>query len=128
MRLTRSSRLVIARLVAVVLLLCQTALFAAQACAHVAPAADAVAMPCHGDGAAAHEPGKQGPPAQSSCDAPKAVSDAAKVPVVALSDLPAIEVAYRDGYAPVVASYSRQPVLAVCHSPPRTALHCRLLN
>jgi hypothetical protein len=69
----------------VLLLLCQVA-FAAQACAHsFAPAATAMAAPCHeamGDaGGASDSPG-----AASVCEAAKAVADGSTFPLANLTD------------------------------------------
>ena len=87
---TRSSRSVVAVITALLLLMCQTA-FAAQACAHTyqPAAADAMSAPCHetsGDSTAPETP----PAASASCGVANALPDAAKVPVFALSDLPAV--------------------------------------
>ena|SRR5687767_2048354 len=125
MVLSRVSRSFVASLTALLLLLCQTA-FAAQACAHnIAPAqTEGIVAPCH-EASDAHT-GKPHPPAVG-CEATKALPDAAKVPFLALADLPTMLVAYEQ------ASTRRtrpriQYVQAVCHSPPLSTLHCRLLN
>ena len=123
---TRSSRSLVALLTALMLLLCQTA-FAAQACAHtVMPEQpESVAMPCHesADGDA----GEQGL-ASTTCDAGTALPDAAKVPLLAVTDLPAILVAYAPAAATAIRSVGAQRVQAVCHPPPLSILHCRFLN
>ena len=124
---TRSSRSFVALLTALMLLLCQTA-FAAQACAHtVTPAQpESIAMPCHG-APAGDDTGKQ-LPASTTCDAATALPDVAKVPVLAVTDLPAVLVAYVETAVPGTPSRGTQRVQAVCHSPPLSILHCRLLN
>src|SRR5690242_10802728 len=89
----RSSRSFVALLTAVMLLLCQTA-FAAQACAHTLTPAqpEGIAAPCHES--AGGDAGKQAPAASTNCDAATALPDVAKVPVIAVTDLPAVLVAY----------------------------------
>jgi len=126
MVLTRSSRSFVALLTAILLLLCQTA-FAAQACAHtVTPAQPAgITAPCHEP--AGDATGKQ-VPASTTCDAATALPDAAKVPVLAVTDFPAILVAYEHAAVPGTASRGAQRVRPVCHSPPLSILHCRFLN
>ena len=123
---TRSSRSFVALLTALMLLLCQTA-FAAQACAHTLRPAqpEGITAPCHESGGA--DTGKQ-IPATTTCDAATALPDAAKVPVLAVTDLPAILVAYEPATAIGIQSGGAQRVQAVCHSPPLSILHCRFLN
>lgn len=127
MVLSRSARSVIACVTALVLLLCQTA-FAAQACVHpaaVAPVEHGAAAPCHdpAGGAPANEL-----PAPSACEAANAVPDAAKLPVLALSDLRATPVVYEQLAAGAGSTRNAQMAQAVCHSPPLSVLHCRFLN
>lgn len=125
MVLGRSSRSFVASLTAVLLLLCQTA-FAAQACAHTIKSVQpgSIAAPCHESSA---ENTGTHTPAATSCEATKAVPDAAKVPVLALADLPTMLVAYEQAARPGTLSRV-QYVQAVCHSPPLSILHCRFLN
>ena len=108
------------------LLLCQTA-FAAQACAHnvTPPQAEGIVAPCHES--AGGDTGKQ-VPASATCDAATALADVAKVPVLAVTDLPAIPVDYVETAVPGTPSRGAQRVQAVCYSPPLSILHCRLLN
>ena len=123
----RRSRSTIALVTAILLFVCQTA-FAAQACAHAITAAptESVSAPCHETTDGGGSPAKQAP-ASSACEAAKAVPDAAKLPVAAVTELESLPVVYL-----VLASNGasrRQPAaLAVCHSPPLSVLHCRFLN
>ena len=128
MVLTRSSRSLVAFVAAVLLLLCQTAL-AAQACAHTgAPAqTESAAAPCHGAGGESPAPEKQ-LPAPTACEAANALPDGAKMPVFALGDLPTMLVAYEQSAVPGTTARGPQTLDAVCHSPPLSILHCRLLN
>ena len=125
----RSSRSLVALITALLLLMCQTA-FAAQACAHgFTPAvADAMTAPCHETASDSASPEKPAPAASTTCEVANALSDAAKVPVLALSDLHAVAIAYLDAPAAPRASSALQTVHAVCHSPPLSILHCRFLN
>ncbi|HYC48242.1 MAG TPA: hypothetical protein VED01_22440 [Burkholderiales bacterium] len=129
MRLTRSSRSIVALLTAVLLLVCQTA-FAVQACAYSASASEPAsfnAPPCHEVEAPA-----SGAPAvpqmAAACDAGKAVFDGAKLQIPPVADLAAIRIAYVDTGARASCARSAQLVQAVCYSPPLSILHCRLLN
>lgn len=126
MAVSRSPRSFVAVLTAVLLLLCQTA-FVAQACAHtIAPAApESNAAPCHEAAANTASPEL---PAPSMCEAAKALPDAGKVHVVALTDLPAISIAYERASAADAVTLAAQAVRPVCHSPPLSILHCRLRN
>ena len=129
MALTRSTRSAVALVTAVLLLLCQIA-FAAQACAHTSPPAPAehpAAAPCHQSPAESGAPA-QHVPAPTACEVSKAVPDVAKVPVFALSDLPAIVVVYEQLAMPARPVRGQDTVHAVCYSPPLSILHCRFLN
>ena len=128
MRLSRSSRSIIALLTAVLLLLCQTA-FAAQACGHgfVSDNASAVSAPCH-ETMEDSRSVPQEPAAVSACDAPKAVAEAVKIPVLSVTDFPALPLVRYEPAPVKLASLAPHAVHAVCHSPPLTLLHCRLLN
>src|SRR5215208_6483019 len=124
---SRRSRSTIALVTAILLFLCQAA-FAAQACAHRMSAAsvESASAPCHETADSADPPAKQAP-VSSACEAAKAVPDAVKLPVVAVTDFPSLSVVYlmpaSDGTS------QRDPAaLAVCHSPPLNLLHCRFLN
>jgi hypothetical protein len=125
----RSSRSLVALVTALLLLMCQTA-FAAQACAHsFTPAgADAMTQPCHETTSEAASPQQQAPAASKSCEVANALSDAAKAPVFALADLPAVVIRYIDAPAPERTLRVLQTVQAVCYSPPLSILHCRFLN
>jgi hypothetical protein len=126
MAVTRSYRSFVAVLAAFVLLLCQTA-FAAEACTNtIAPAAhDGSAAPCHERASSTALPAQL--PSPGVCEA-QAIPDAGKVHVPALTDLPAISIAYeRAGVADAV-TLAAQAVRPACHSPPLTVLHCRLRN
>lgn len=126
MRVSRSPRSFVAVLTALLLVLCQTA-FAAHACAHtIAPAApDSNAAPCH-EAASTASPERL--PAPGVCEAAKALPDAGKVYVLAITDLPAIPVAYENVAAADARAAPAHAVRAVCHSPPLSILHCRLRN
>jgi hypothetical protein len=126
---TRASRSLVALITALLLMVCQTA-FAAQACAHnFAPAeVDVTTPPCHGALDNSGSPAKQAPAATSGCEVANALTDAAKVPVFALSDLQTVVVTYLDLPAPRHTSHPIRNVQAVCHSPPLSILHCRFLN
>jgi hypothetical protein len=127
MHLNRSARAFVALATAFLLLLCQTA-FAVQACAHAsAPnSVESAVAPCH-EGVA-DSTGRSQVPTSSACEAANALPDAAKVPVLALGDLPSTPIVY-DPFAAPAAAYGRQQgVYAVCYSPPLTILHCRFLN
>jgi hypothetical protein len=129
MRLTCSSRSLVAWVTAILLLLCQTA-FAAQACAHTAQAAPAESLsatPCHDQSGDSTTPTKQLPTA-STCESANALPDAANIPVFALTDLPSIVVAYEPFAARAGTAVRGQDVQAVCYSPPLSVLHCRFLN
>ena len=126
LRLSRRSRVLVAWLAALVLVMCQTA-FAAQACAADLARSSSTpspAAPCH---EAADADSSVPARAPSGCEAAKVVSDPVKIPVFGISDMPAIIVAI---YEPVarVTSLAPQHVQAVCYSPPLTILHCRFLN
>jgi hypothetical protein len=125
----RSTRSLVAFITALLLLMCQTA-FATQACAHyVAPAAaDTMSEPCHETSAESGTPEKHAPAASTTCAVANAVPDAAKVPVIALFDLPAVAVTYLELAAPARSTRELQTVQAVCYSPPLSILHCRFLN
>jgi hypothetical protein len=126
---TRSSRSLVALITALLLLMCQTA-FAMQACAHsfVPATADTISAPCHETPENSSAPEKQ-PAASASCEVANALPDAAaKVPVVAIGDLPAVAVTYLQLPAPPRSARALQTVQAVCHSPPLSILHCRFLN
>jgi hypothetical protein len=126
---TRSTRSLVALITALLLLICQTA-FATQACAHsFAPApADSMSAPCHETSAESGTPEKQAPAASTGCAVANALTDVAKVPVFALSDLPAVLVTYLPLPAPLRSTRALQTVQAVCYSPPLSILHCRFLN
>src|SRR5687767_1713469 len=129
MVLTRRSRSLVASITAVVLLLCQAA-FAAQACAHPLAAAStesSAAAPCHDAPAESPTPATQ-LPTPTVCATATALPDAAKVPVFALADLPAVAVGYETVETPARAGLGQQTVQAVCYSPPLSILHCRFLN
>jgi hypothetical protein len=125
---TRSSRSLVALITALLLLMCQTA-FATQACAHnvVPAAADTMSEPCHESSAESGTP-EQAPAASTTCAVANALPDAAKVPVIALGDLPAVAVTYLKLPAPARSARVLQTVQAVCYSPPLSILHCRFLN
>src|SRR5438105_2922738 len=127
-RLSGSSRSVIALLTAAMLLLCQMSA-AAQACAHTFTVADAAATPpCHESMVGqASRPGL--PETASICDASKAVSEVPPSPVASITDWPALPVEYFEPSSPKNASLVSSVVNAVCFSPPPlTVLHCKLLN
>ena len=128
MRLPKSVRRAVALITAALLLLCQVA-FAAQACANgigsvgSAPAAQA---PCHGVGA---EDASGVPAATPSCEASNALADSAKLPIFDVTDWPAVAIARLiEPYPLANLASAPQAVNAVCHSPPLSILHCRLLN
>ena len=128
MLLTRSSRSFVATITAVLLLLCQTA-FAAQACAHTLASStpeNSATAPCHEATGDSTAPAQL--PAPTVCEAATALPDAAKVPVLALSDLPSIIVAYEPFASPGGPGARQQSVQAFCQSPPLSVLHCRFLN
>ena len=124
LRLSRRSRVLVAWLAALLLVMCQTA-FAAQACGadltrtNPTPAA----APCH---EAADADSNVPPRAASGCEAPTAVADPVKIPIFGLSDIPAVIVAIYEPAAEFT-SLAPQHVQAVCYSPPFTILHCRFL-
>jgi hypothetical protein len=126
---SRSSRSLVALITALLLLMCQTA-FAAQACAHsFAPApADSMSAPCHETATDSSVPEEQAPAISPSCAVANGLPDAAKVPVIALFDLPAVAVTYLKRPAPPRSTRALQTVQAVCYSPPLSILHCRFLN
>jgi hypothetical protein len=127
---TRSSRSLVALITALLLLMCQTA-FAMRACAHtfVPATADTMSAPCHETSEGSSAPEKQAPAASASCEVANALPDAAaKVPVVAIGDLPAVAVTYLQLPAPPRSARALQTVQAVCYSPPLSILHCRFLN
>jgi hypothetical protein len=126
MKLSRTSKAIVALLTAACLLLCQTLAFAQMCGIAPTPGQDAqsIAMPCHmaavDDGAAQHSA------SPGVCDVSQALPETAKVPVFALADLPVLLVEARDAVAPL-QSVLPQAVQAVCSSRPLTVLHCRLL-
>ena len=129
MRLNRSARASVAWITALLLLLCQTA-FAAQLWMSGAPVRDAVAAtaPCH---IAADTQTSDGSPMSgpaSTCAASKAVADPVKAQVLAITDLPSVRIAYQTAPPATLASAALAALPAVCHSPPLSILHCRLLN
>jgi hypothetical protein len=126
MVLTRSSRSFVALVTAILLLLCQTA-FAAQACAQTVTPVQPVgiAAPCHES--PSDNAGKR-IPVSTSCEAANALPDSAKMPVLAVTELPTILVAYEPAAVSGTPWHGAQRVEAVCHSPPLSILHCRLLN
>ena len=127
MKLSRFSRTIVAIGTAALLLLCQTAALA-QACL-MAPApqskTSAAAMPCHTASDTAGDMSRL-PAAPSVCDASKALSEIAKVPVFALADIPVFVIASHD-VAPRLESGIPRAAHAVCSSPPLAVLHCRFL-
>lgn len=128
MRLSRSSRSIVALLTAAFLLLCQTAM-AANACfmssAQPDKALESITMPCHT--AAADSAPAQQPAASSSCDAAQALSKTPDVSAFPPAALPPLLVAIYDP-ALVLRSFSGvHGAAAVCSSPAFTVLHCRFL-
>lgn len=131
MKLARSTKSLVALVTAIVLLLCQAA-SSAQACAHAITAKNTAVevASCQEGHAAEHYAGSDAPvsQSQSACDNPKVYSDSFKVPVLSISDLPALQVVYLEPAGPALTSVATQVAQAVCYSPPLTLLHCRLLN
>ena len=124
MTLSRKSRVSVAWLAALLLVMCQTA-FAAQACAadFARTGTTTAVAPCHETAEAdSHVPAR----APSGCEAAQAVSDPVKIPVFDVSDITTVTLAV---YPPAVAvsSLATRHVQAVCYSPPLTILHCRFL-
>ena len=132
-KLSRHRQRGVALLTAVLLLLCQTA-FAAAACAHtaavLASVGEAGALPCHENiaEAATSDSAPNAASAQSACDAPKAVSQLAAFPIIAIGDMPSLLLP--KSVLHVVAVHQAAPVhdASPCSSPPFTVLHCRFLN
>jgi hypothetical protein len=127
MKSSRLSRIVVASVTAVVLLLCQTAALA-QACVMASAAhskTSAAAMPCHTASDDAGDVSHQ-PATPSVCDASKALAEIAKVPVFALADIPVFVIASHD-FVPRLGSGIPRATQAVCSSPPLPVLHCRFL-
>ena len=124
MRLGRRTRMLVAWLAALLLVLCQTA-YAAQACAAdlARSSTPSAAAPCH---EAADADSNVPVHAPSGCDAAKAVADPVKIPVFGNSDIPTLIVAIQ-AFAAGVTSLAPQHVQAVGYSPPFTILHCRFL-
>jgi hypothetical protein len=129
MRLSRSSRSVIALVTAVLLLLCQTA-FAAQACGHgfVSDNASAVSAPCY-EAMDDSQSVPKDPAALSDCDAPKAIAEAVKVQVLSITDFPALQLARYEPapvrlawLAPHAVHATQRTVLAA--GPPKSILFC----
>ena len=86
----------------------------------------AMTAPCHEAMAEGSSPGE--PAAATTCDAAKAAGENVKNPILAVTDLPALPAAQPKVAALRVVSNTSRDVSAVCHSPPFTLLHCRLLN
>jgi hypothetical protein len=127
MRLSRPHRSAVSLVTAVLLLLCQAA-FAAQACSagFVAKQNTDIA-PCH-ETIPNSSNVPDNPAAVSVCEASKAVAESAKHSMLAVTDLPALPVAYADFVPFAPKARPVQTIAVVCHSPPLTALHCRYLN
>jgi hypothetical protein len=125
MNLSRNSRVLVAWLTALLLVLCQTA-FAAQACASdlASSGTTTAAAPCH---ETADTDSNAPARAASGCDAPQVVTDPVKIQLLGILDLRAVS-AEELTFSPQIASLATQHVQAVCYSPPFTILHCRFLN
>ena len=78
--------------------------------------------------AAASDAVPNAPGSQSGCDAPKAVSQLAPFPIIAIGDMPSVLLPKAILY--VAAVHQAAPVhdASPCSSPPFTVLHCRFLN
>lgn len=125
MRLSRSSKSVVALLTGALLLLCQTVLAARGCQAEVAHAGVAAgALPCHIAAAGGDVPDGSPP---TPCDSAKAVGDTFKPAFAAAADLPVLSI---PAHEPQRTFQSFLPRLALATSgapPPLRLLHCRLL-